>query len=59
MSNCVRVLLVLQVVFDVELLIIFFQLRIKKNKQLEDFPPHVGVVSLVLGAMRGVVHWQD
>lgn len=39
MSNRVHVHLVLQVVFDVELLIILFQLRIKK--QLGDFFPPV------------------
>lgn len=58
MSNHVHVHLVLQVAFDVELLIIFFQLGIKKKKQLGDFFPHVVVFSLVLAALRGVVHCQ-
>lgn len=57
MSNRVHVHLVSQVVFDVELLIILFQLRIKK--QLGDFfSPCVGIVSPVLAALRGIVHCQ-
>lgn len=59
MSNLVHVHLVLQVTFDVELLIIFFQLRIKKKPAGGCFPPRVGVVSLVLAALRGIVHCQD
>lgn len=42
MSNLVHVHLVLQVTFDVELLIIFFQLRIKKKNSWGMFFPSCG-----------------
>lgn len=58
MPNGAHVHLVLHIVFDVELLITFFQLRIKKNQTAGGFffPP-CGVVSPVLAALRGVC-WQ-
>lgn len=58
MSSLVHVHLVLHVAFDVELLIFFFQLRIKTKTAGGCFPPRVGVVSLVLAALRGIVHCQ-